>query len=78
MLCSESLLQVVNKMLTELAKRKLDAVVAEACEAQFKLEFSPSTTAELANSLTFLDEIQVRVRHTVHVDSSFFCNPKCL
>ncbi|XP_045894233.1 dynein axonemal heavy chain 6-like [Micropterus dolomieu] len=54
-------LEVINEMLTRLAKRKLDAVIAEACEAQFKLEFSPSTTAELANSLTFLDEIQERI-----------------
>nr|XP_046259789.1 dynein axonemal heavy chain 6 isoform X2 [Scatophagus argus] len=54
-------LEVVNEMLSQLAKRKLDAVIAEACEAQLKLEFSPSTTAELANSLTFLDEIQKRI-----------------
>lgn len=50
-------------MLTQLAKRNLDAVIAEASEAQFKLESSPSTTAELANALTFLDEIQERVRN---------------
>ncbi|XP_076584320.1 dynein axonemal heavy chain 6 [Chaetodon auriga] len=54
-------LEVVNKMLSQLAKRRLDGVIAEACEAQFKLEFRPSTTAELADSLTFLDEIQVRI-----------------
>ncbi|XP_070836417.1 dynein axonemal heavy chain 6 [Chaetodon trifascialis] len=54
-------LEVINKMLSQLAKRKLDAVIADACEAQFKLEFRPSTTAELVNSLTFLDETQVRI-----------------
>ncbi|KAI3352270.1 hypothetical protein L3Q82_005249 [Scortum barcoo] len=54
-------LEAINEMLTQLAKRKLDAVIAEACEAQFKLEFSPSTTAELGNSLMFLDEIQERI-----------------
>ncbi|KAM7393703.1 hypothetical protein PAMP_020556 [Pampus punctatissimus] len=54
-------LEVINEMLTQLAKRKLDAVIAETCEAQFKLEFSPSTTAELANFLIFLDEIQERI-----------------
>lgn len=54
--------QVINEMLTQLAKRRLDAVNAETCEAQFKLESSPSTTAELAEYLTFLDEIQERVR----------------
>ncbi|XP_038570255.1 dynein heavy chain 6, axonemal isoform X1 [Micropterus salmoides] len=54
-------LEVINEMLTQLAKRKLDDVIAEACEAQFKLEFSPSTTSELASSLTFLDDIQERI-----------------
>ncbi|XP_040003149.1 dynein heavy chain 6, axonemal [Xiphias gladius] len=54
-------LEVINEILTQLAKRKLDAIIAEACEAHFKLEFSPSTTAELANSLIFLDEIQERI-----------------
>ena len=78
LLYSESLLQIINQALSELAKRKLDAVIAEACEAQFKLEFSPSTTAELANFLTFLDEIEKRVRCTFHSDSSFLTNHKCL
>ncbi|TDH16419.1 hypothetical protein EPR50_G00020980 [Perca flavescens] len=54
-------LEVINEMLTKLAKKKLDAVISEACEAQFKLESSPSTTAELANFLTFLDEIKERI-----------------
>lgn len=54
-------------MLTQLAKTKLDALISEACDAQYKLEFTPSTTDELANSLTFLDEIQERVRKTFHV-----------
>ncbi|XP_023277881.1 dynein heavy chain 6, axonemal [Seriola lalandi dorsalis] len=54
-------LEVINEILTQLAKRKLDAMIAEACEAQFKLEFNPSTTTELANSLIFLDEIQERI-----------------
>lgn len=49
-------------MLMQLAKSKLDAVLAEACEAQFKLASSPSTTTELANFHIFLDEIQERVR----------------
>ncbi|KAG7222944.1 hypothetical protein INR49_015971 [Caranx melampygus] len=47
-------------MLTQLAKKKLDAIIDEACDAQFKLEFKPATTTELANSLIFLDEIQKR------------------
>lgn len=48
-------------MLTQLARRKLDAVIAEACEAQLKLELSHSTTTELVNLLIFLDEVQERV-----------------
>ena len=67
MLCSESILQAFNEMLTKLAKRKLDAIISEAFDAQFKLEFSPTTTAELASSLMFLDEIQERVRLKYHV-----------
>ncbi|XP_068444624.1 dynein axonemal heavy chain 6 isoform X2 [Clinocottus analis] len=54
-------LEVINEMLTHLARRKLDAVIAEVCEARYKLESSHSTTAELANFLTFLDEIQERI-----------------
>ncbi|XP_071360020.1 dynein axonemal heavy chain 6 [Trachinotus anak] len=54
-------LEVINEMLTQLAKSKLDAIITEACEAQYKLEFNPSTTVELANSLIFLDEIQDRI-----------------
>ncbi|XP_075319652.1 dynein axonemal heavy chain 6 [Odontesthes bonariensis] len=54
-------LEVINNMLTQQARRKLDALLAEVCEAQFNLEFQPSTTAEMANGLTFLDEIQERI-----------------
>ncbi|XP_053711973.1 dynein axonemal heavy chain 6-like isoform X3 [Synchiropus splendidus] len=54
-------LDVVNEMLTQLAKRKLDAVIAEACEAQFNLEHTPNTTTELANYLMLLDQIQDRI-----------------
>lgn len=55
-------LQAINDMLPLLAKRKIDAVIAEAQDAQFKLEFIPSATTEFVNSLTFLEEIQERVR----------------
>ncbi|KAM8878755.1 dynein axonemal heavy chain 6 isoform 3-T3 [Spinachia spinachia] len=54
-------IQVIKEMLTLQAKRKLDAVIAEVCEARYKLESDASTIAELADSLTFLDEIQKRV-----------------
>ncbi|XP_068585091.1 dynein axonemal heavy chain 6-like [Cebidichthys violaceus] len=53
--------QVIHETLTRQARMKLDAVVAEVCEAMFELESGPSTTAELANSLTFLDEIRERL-----------------
>lgn len=51
-------------MLIMLAKKKLDAVTAEVCEAHFKLESSPSTTAGLANFLSSLDEVREQVRRT--------------
>ncbi|XP_047189968.1 dynein axonemal heavy chain 6 isoform X2 [Scophthalmus maximus] len=54
-------LEVINEMLTKLAKRKLDAIIAEALEAQYKIESRPSTTTELFSSLIFLDEIQERI-----------------
>ncbi|XP_070710496.1 dynein axonemal heavy chain 6 [Pempheris klunzingeri] len=54
-------LEVINEMLTRLAKRKLDAVIADACDAQFTLESSPTTTVQVADSITFLDEIQDRI-----------------
>ncbi|XP_030047949.1 dynein axonemal heavy chain 6 [Microcaecilia unicolor] len=54
-------LQAINEMLPDLAKKKLDAIIAEAQDAQFKLEFSPSATLEYVNSLIFLDEIQERI-----------------
>lgn len=59
---SESLPQVINEMLSKLARNKLDGILAEACDAQFKLELNPSSTAEFASSLTFLDEIRDRVK----------------
>ncbi|XP_064860607.1 dynein axonemal heavy chain 6-like [Oncorhynchus nerka] len=42
-------------------ERKIDAIIAEAQDAQFKLEFIPSATTEFVNSLTFLEEIQERM-----------------
>ena len=40
----------------------MDRLIAELQDAQFKLEATPTTTLEFVKSLTFLDEIQVRVR----------------
>ncbi|XP_027139394.1 dynein heavy chain 6, axonemal [Larimichthys crocea] len=58
---SLSCLEVINDVLRQLAKRKVDALRAEVDEALSKLQFSPSTTVELADSLAFQDEIQGRV-----------------
>ncbi|TKS69211.1 Dynein heavy chain 6, axonemal [Collichthys lucidus] len=58
---SLSCLEVINDVLRQLAKRNVDALRAEVDEALSKLQFSPSTTAELADSLAFQDEIQGRV-----------------
>ncbi|KAM6942307.1 LOW QUALITY PROTEIN: dynein axonemal heavy chain 6-like [Lycodopsis pacificus] len=62
-LASSSLrcLEVIHQMLTQQARVKLDAVIAEVCEVDYQLESSPSTTAELANSLTLLDGIWERI-----------------
>lgn len=48
-------------MLPVIAKKKVTAILVEANDAKFKLEFYPSTTTEYVFSLTFLDEIQDRV-----------------
>ncbi|KAI4873222.1 hypothetical protein NFI96_025127 [Prochilodus magdalenae] len=54
-------LEAINDMLPLLAKKKMDAIIAEAQDAQFKLEFLPTVTTEYVNSLTFLEEIQERI-----------------
>uniref|UniRef100_A0A8C2LDF4 Dynein, axonemal, heavy chain 6 n=1 Tax=Cricetulus griseus TaxID=10029 RepID=A0A8C2LDF4_CRIGR len=54
-------LEVLNSMLPRLSKKKVDAIISEAQDAEYKLEFIPSTTIEYVNSLVFLDEIQERI-----------------
>ncbi|XP_030643583.1 dynein heavy chain 6, axonemal [Chanos chanos] len=54
-------LEAIHDMLPRLAKKKMDAIIAEAQDAQFKLEFVPTATTEYVNSLTFLEEIQQRI-----------------
>ncbi|KAJ0037224.1 hypothetical protein NL108_018608 [Boleophthalmus pectinirostris] len=54
-------LEVINGLLTRLAKHKVDAVLKETNDAEINLRVSPSTTAELANYLIFLEQIQERV-----------------
>ena len=55
------LFQAVNDLLPKLARKEVDRLIAELQDAQFKLEFTPTTTLEFVQNLTFLDEIQVRV-----------------
>nr|KAF6307771.1 dynein axonemal heavy chain 6 [Myotis myotis] len=54
-------LEVLNFMLPCQSKQKVDAIISEAQDAEYKLEFVPSTTIEYVNSLVFLDEIQERI-----------------
>ncbi|XP_053147968.1 dynein axonemal heavy chain 6 isoform X2 [Hemicordylus capensis] len=54
-------LEVINAMLPIISKKKVTAIIAEAQDAKFKLEFYPSTTIEYVFALTFLDEIQDRI-----------------
>ena len=48
-------------MLPKIAKKATDALIAEAQDAQYKLELIPTSTLEFVDSLSFLDEIQERV-----------------
>ncbi|XP_060619679.2 dynein axonemal heavy chain 6 isoform X2 [Anolis sagrei] len=54
-------LEVINEMLPIIAKKRVTAILLEANDAKFKLEFLPTTTIEHVSSLTFLDEIQDRI-----------------
>jgi len=65
---------VVNNLLPGKARKEVDRLNAELQDAQFKLEFVPTTTLEFVSYLTFLDEIQERVRMTYDVDTGrFYC-----
>ncbi|KAJ8313399.1 hypothetical protein KUTeg_009027 [Tegillarca granosa] len=54
-------LDVINDMLPVLARKEVDRLIAELQDAQFKLEFVPTTTIEFVQNLTFLDDIQIRI-----------------
>ncbi|KAK2499642.1 hypothetical protein MC885_013750 [Smutsia gigantea] len=54
-------LEVLNFMLPHQSKKKMDAIISEAQDAEYKLGFVPTTTIEYVNSLVFLDEIQERI-----------------
>ncbi|XP_044515237.1 dynein axonemal heavy chain 6 [Gracilinanus agilis] len=54
-------LEVINAMLPLQSKKKVDAIISEAQDAEYKLEFVPTATVEYVNSLIFLDDIQERI-----------------
>uniref|UniRef100_UPI00398F6457 dynein axonemal heavy chain 6 isoform X2 n=1 Tax=Pristiophorus japonicus TaxID=55135 RepID=UPI00398F6457 len=54
-------LEVINEILPILAKKKTDAIIREAQDAEYKLEIVPTATMEYVNNLLFLDEMQDRI-----------------
>jgi len=48
-------------MLPTLSRSHVDRLISELQNAEFKLEFLPTTTLEYVESLNFLEEIQKRV-----------------
>lgn len=54
-------LKVIKDMLTLQATSQLHAMMAEIYEARVKLESCPSSTDDLANLITFQDEIKERI-----------------
>ncbi|KAM9314768.1 dynein axonemal heavy chain 6 [Pholidichthys leucotaenia] len=53
--------EVINEVLPKLAKRNLDDLISENCDAMLKLDVSPTTTDEFANFISFLKETQDRI-----------------
>jgi len=51
----------VQDVLPVKARSEVDRLLSELQDAQFKLEFEPTTTIEFVQSLTLLDEIIERV-----------------
>jgi len=54
-------LQVIHDILPMKARSEVDRLLSELQDAQFKLEFEPTTTIEYVESLMLLDEIHERV-----------------
>ena len=48
-------------MLPLLARKEVERLTSELQDAHFQLESVPTTTIEFVKSLTFLEEIQIRV-----------------
>jgi len=53
--------QVIHDILPMKARSEVDRLLSELQDAQFKLEFEPTTTIEYVESLMLLDEIHERV-----------------
>ena len=53
--------QVIDTILPIKARMEVDRLNAELQDAQFKLEFAPTSTLEYVDTLTFLEVIQERV-----------------
>ncbi|CAD5112359.1 DgyrCDS1592 [Dimorphilus gyrociliatus] len=54
-------LEVVNDILPVKARQEVDRLIAELQDAQYKLEFLPTSTVEYVDSLNFLDTVQERI-----------------
>jgi len=57
--------QVVQDILPVKARSEVDRLLTELQDAQFKLEFEPTTTIEYVESLMLLDQIHERVSESV-------------
>ena len=59
--CLYHFVQCYNDMLPKLSRGHVDRLINELQNAEFKLEFEPTSTIEYVESLNFLEEIQERV-----------------
>ncbi|PVD36438.1 hypothetical protein C0Q70_03422 [Pomacea canaliculata] len=54
-------LEVIEELLPVKASQEVARLIAELQDAQFRLEAVATTTVEFVHSLTFLDEVQIRI-----------------
>lgn len=54
-------LDAINELLPIMARREVDRLMVESQDAEYALSTTPTATTEYVASLTFLDEIQVRM-----------------
>lgn len=53
--------QAIHQLLPDLARKHMDDLINEVQDSQFRLEFSPGTTMEYVEYLTFLEDAQDRI-----------------